>query len=129
MDLVDLAVIAGGLLATGFLAWYFFAPRKAEVALVRAGAQVVDISVRGGYSPDLIRVTAGIPVQFRFDRQDNSDCTSRVVFPDLRKSASLAAFDTTTVDLMIEEPGEYPWACGMNMRPLHDGTHRVAATA
>ncbi|WP_081747457.1 heavy metal translocating P-type ATPase [Arthrobacter sp. Br18] len=115
MDLVDVAVTVGGLLAIGFLAWYFFAPRKAEVALVRAGVQVADISVRGGYSPDLIRVTAGIPVQLRFDRQDNSDCTSRVVFPDLRKSASLAAFDTTTVDLMIEEPGEYPWGCGMNM--------------
>ncbi|MHA7294734.1 heavy metal translocating P-type ATPase [Arthrobacter sp. HLT1-21] len=115
MDVVDAVVIAGGILAIGFLAWYFFAPRTAEVALVRAGRQVVDISVRGGYSPNLIQVTAGVPVQLRFDRQDNSDCTSRVVFPDLRKSASLAAFATTTVDLMIEEPGEYPWACGMNM--------------
>ncbi|MHA7276525.1 heavy metal translocating P-type ATPase [Arthrobacter sp. Hz1] len=115
MDVVDAVVIAGGILAIGFLAWYFFAPRTAEVALVRAGRQIVDISVRGGYSPNLIRVTAGVPVQLRFDRQDNSDCTSRVVFPDLRQSASLAAFATTTVDLMIEEPGEYPWACGMNM--------------
>ncbi|MHA7156179.1 heavy metal translocating P-type ATPase [Arthrobacter sp. TMN-50] len=115
MDVVDAVVIASGVLAIGFLAWYFFAPRTAEVALVRAGMQVVDISVRGGYLPNLIRVTAGVPVQLRFDRQDNSDCTSRVVFPDLRKSASLAAFATTTVDLMIEEPGEYPWACGMNM--------------
>jgi Cu+-exporting ATPase len=38
-----------------------------------------------------------------------------VVFPDLRKSASLAAFGTTTLDLDISEPGEYSWACGMNM--------------
>ncbi|GAA2551009.1 heavy metal translocating P-type ATPase [Neomicrococcus aestuarii] len=62
-----------------------------------------------------MRVTAGVPVQLRFDRQDNSDCTSRVVFPDLRKSVSLAAFDTTVLDLTVDEPGEYSWACGMNM--------------
>jgi P-type Cu+ transporter len=54
-------------------------------------------------------------VRLRFDRQENSDCTARVVFPDLRKSATLAAFGTTTLDLDIAEPGEYSWACGMNM--------------
>ena len=115
MDLVDIVVILAGAVLIGFLAWYFFAPRRAASAEYREGVQVVDIAVRGGYSPDLVRVTAGVPVQLRFDRQDNSDCTSRVVFPDLRKSVSLAAFDTTAVDLLVEEPGEYPWACGMNM--------------
>ncbi len=58
---------------------------------------------------------AGAPVRLRFHRQENSDCTARVVFPDLRRSASLAAFGTTTLDLEIAEPGEYGWACGMNM--------------
>ncbi|NMR32180.1 heavy metal translocating P-type ATPase [Crystallibacter degradans] len=115
MDTLDLAVIAAGTALIGFLAWYFFRPRKATRAEVSGGVQTVDIAVRGGYTPDLVHVTAGTPVRLRFNRQDNSDCTSRVVFPDLRKSASLAAFGTTTVDLVIEEPGEYPWACGMNM--------------
>ncbi|WP_083706188.1 heavy metal translocating P-type ATPase [Arthrobacter sp. QXT-31] len=115
MDLVDIVVILAGAVLIGFLAWYFFAPRRAASAEYREGVQVVDITVRGGYSPDLVRVTAGVPVQLRFDRQDNSDCTSRVVFPDLRKSVSLAAFDTTALDLTVDEPGEYPWACGMNM--------------
>jgi Cu+-exporting ATPase len=54
-------------------------------------------------------------VRLRFHRDEASDCTARVVFPDLRKSASLAAFGTTTLDLAIDEPGEYAWACGMNM--------------
>ncbi len=82
---------------------------------MEAGRQVVDITVKGGYSPNLIRVEAGAPVRLRFHRQENSDCTARVVFPDLRRSASLAAFGTTTLDLEIAEPGEYGGACGMNM--------------
>ncbi|RBY92497.1 ATPase P [Blastococcus sp. TF02-8] len=115
MTTTELIVVAGGVALTGALAWYFFAPRKATHAEVHDGRQVVDITVKGGYSPSLIRVEAGSPVQLRFHRQENSDCTARVVFPDLRKSASLAAFGTTTMDLAIDQPGEYGWACGMNM--------------
>jgi len=115
MNATDFAVVGGGIAVIAALAWYFFAPRKAVGAQLEGGRQVVDITVRGGYSPNLVRIEAGKPVRLRFDRQENSDCSARVVFPDLRKSASLAAFGTTTLDLDITEPGEYSWACGMNM--------------
>jgi Cu+-exporting ATPase len=115
MTVADIAVILGGIALIAILAWYFFSPQKATHAQVEDGRQVVDITVKGGYSPSLIRVEAGKPVRLRFDRQENSDCTARVVFPDFRKSASLAAFGTTTLDLDVAEPGEYSWACGMNM--------------
>jgi len=115
VNVVDIAVVIGGLALIGALAWYFFAPQAAVRAEVSDGVQNVDIVVRGGYSPNLVRVTAGTPIRLRFDRQDNSDCTSRVVFPDFRKSASLAPFATTTMDLVVDEPGQYAWACGMNM--------------
>ena len=115
MTTSELVVVLGGIALIAALAWYFFAPRTATHAQVEAGRQVVDITVKGGYSPNLIRVQAGAPVRLRFHRQENSDCTARVVFPDLRRSASLAAFGTTTMDLTIDEPGEYSWACGMNM--------------
>ncbi|MEX2290549.1 MAG: heavy metal translocating P-type ATPase [Mycobacteriales bacterium] len=115
MTAADVAVVLGGIVLIAVLAWYFFAPRKATHAQRENGRQVVDITVKGGYSPSLVRVEAGKPVRLRFDRQENSDCTARVVFPDFRKSASLAAFGTTTLDLDVQEPGEYAWACGMNM--------------
>ena len=115
MNATEIAVVVLGVAAIVVLAWYFFAPRTAVGAQLEGGRQVVDITVRGGYSPNLVRVEAGKPVRLRFDRQESSDCSARVVFPDLRKSASLAAFGTTTLDLDITEPGEYPWACGMNM--------------
>ena len=115
MSAADVGVVLGGIALIALLGWYFFAPRRAAHAQVEGGRQVVDITVKGGYSPSLVRVEAGKPVRLRFDRQENSDCTARVVFPDFRKSASLAAFGTTTLDLDVTEPGEYSWACGMNM--------------
>ena len=115
MNATEIAVVVGGIALIAALAWYFFGPRTAVGAQLEGGRQVVDITVRGGYSPNLVRIEAGKPVRLRFDRQENSDCSARVVFPDLRKSASLAAFGTTVLDLDITEPGEYSWACGMNM--------------
>ncbi len=137
MTAADIAVVLTGLVLIAVLAWYFFAPRAATQAQVEGGRQVVDVTVKGGYSPSLIRVEAGTPVRLRFHRQENSDCTSRVVFPDLRKSASLEAFGTTTFDLEVAEPGEYSWACGMNMlhgtlvaeAPGGNGAAQTAQTA
>jgi Cu+-exporting ATPase len=111
----ELLVAAGGVALAVFLVWFFFAPQAARLAERRGGVQVVDVTVRGGYDPRLVRVEAGTPVRFVFDRRDNSDCTSRVVFPDFRVGAGLKPFAKTTVTLTPEGPGEYGWACGMNM--------------
>ena len=81
----------------------------------KAAARSSTSPCAGGYSPNLVRIDAGKPVRLPFDRQESSDCSARVVFPDLRTSASLAAFGTATLDLDIPEPGECSWACGMNM--------------
>jgi Cu+-exporting ATPase len=77
--------------------------------------QEVRVTVRGGYSPNRIRVRAGTPVRITFDRQESGDCTSRVVFPDFGTSADLAPFAQTPVELTPTSPGEYGFACGMNM--------------
>ena len=88
MALVDWLVIAAGLAAIAGLGWFFFKPREAAEARIEGGGQSVDIAVKGGYSPNMIRVQAGTPVRLRSDRQDNSDCTAKVVFPDFRVSES-----------------------------------------
>jgi len=56
-----------------------------------------------------------MPLRLRFDRQESSDCTARVVFPDFRLSTSLLPFRTTTVEFTPTEPGQFGFACGMNM--------------
>ncbi|MFP3989119.1 heavy metal translocating P-type ATPase [Streptomyces sp. E11-3] len=115
MDTSDIVVVALAVVLVAVLGWFFFGPRRARTARLEGGVQRVEVSVRGGYSPDVIRVRQGVPVELVFDRQESGECTNRVVFPDLRVSAGLPAYQRTTVRLRPERAGSYGFACGMNM--------------
>jgi Cu+-exporting ATPase len=115
MGIAEVLVTAGGALSIAFLAWFFFGPKRAGEADVRGGVQEVEIRVKGGYAPDLIRVREGVPLRLVFDRQESGDCTERVVFPDFRVAKRLPAFQRTTVQLVPEHAGRFVFACGMNM--------------
>src|SRR6266851_2186136 len=112
---MELVVIGGGALATALLAWYFFGPRRAGIAQRVGGAQEVRVTVRGGYSPDVVRVQQGVPLRLVFDRQESGECTSHVVFPDFALNRSLPAFTQTTVEVLPDRVGDFGFACGMNM--------------
>ncbi|MFF8942085.1 heavy metal translocating P-type ATPase [Streptomyces sp. NPDC014864] len=115
MGAVDIVVVLVAAALIAALGRYFFGPRRAGAARLEGGVQRVEVTVRGGYSPDLIKVREGIPVELVFDRQEAGECTSRVVFPDLRVGAGLPAHSRTTVRLNPDRPGTFPFACGMNM--------------
>ncbi|WP_137992757.1 heavy metal translocating P-type ATPase [Streptomyces vilmorinianum] len=115
MGAVDVVVVASSVALIAALGWFFFGPRRARAARLEGGVQRVDVTVRGGYSPDVIRVREGIPVELVFDRQESGECTNRVVFPDLRVSAGLPAYARTTVRVDPPRPGSFGFACGMNM--------------
>src|SRR6266581_2275302 len=115
MNMADIVVLIAAVIAIAGLAWFFFAPRRARAAELSGGVQRVMVTVRGGYSPDVIRARRGVPLEVVFDRQESGDCTSRVVFPDLAVNASLPAFGRTTVRLDPATAGQFGFACGMNM--------------
>lgn len=115
MSVIDIGVTVGGFVAILFLAWFFFRPNKAKEAEVKGGVQEVRITVKGGYSPDVIRIKEGVPLRLVFDRQEASDCSDRVVFPDFQASKSLAPFATTTLEFTPTKSGSFGFACGMNM--------------
>jgi Cu+-exporting ATPase len=115
MDGADVVVVAGAVGSIAVLAWFFFGPKRARLAELRGGVQEIEITVKGGYSPDVIRVRQGMPVRLVFDRRESGDCTSRVVFPDFAVSKSLPAFGKATVEFTPEAAGEFGFACGMNM--------------
>jgi Cu+-exporting ATPase len=115
MNAADIAVIAGGLTLTGLLGWFFFGPKKAHSAEQVGNVQEVKVTVKGGYSPDLVRVRQGVPLRIVFDRQESGECTSRVVFPDFALNQALPANARTTVELLPDRLGEFGFACGMNM--------------
>ncbi|WP_099024285.1 heavy metal translocating P-type ATPase [Mycolicibacterium palauense] len=135
---IDGVVVAIAVAAVVGLGWFFFAPRRAARAELSEGVQRVSVLVQGGYSPDVVKVHQGVPVEIDFDRREGGDCTSQVVFPDLRLSANLPAHRHTTVRFTPERSGSFGFACGMNM--VHgtlvvtpnghgDGAARGAGTA
>jgi P-type Cu+ transporter len=115
MNLANVVVVAGGLVLTALLGWFFFGPKKARSAELVGTVQEVRVTVKGGYSPDLIRVRQGVPLRIVFDRQESGECTSRVVFPDFALNQSLPAYAQTSVELLPGRAGEFGFACGMNM--------------
>ncbi|UJB43140.1 heavy metal translocating P-type ATPase [Streptomyces sp. A1-5] len=110
---IVVALVAAGLVAA--LGRFFFGPRKARTARVEGGVQRAEITVRGGYRPDVIVLRQGVPAELVFDRQETGECTSRVVFPDLHTSAALPAYARTTVRVSPDRAGSFGFACGMNM--------------
>ena len=115
MNIGDVFVVLAGLALSGFLAWFFFGPRKARQAELVGQVQEVKVTVRGGYSPDVIRVRQSVPLRIVFDRQESGECTSRVVFPDFALNRSLPALARTTVEFTPDRSGRFGFACGMNM--------------
>jgi Cu+-exporting ATPase len=115
MDLAQLLVVLSGALLLAGLAWYFFGPRNATQARRTGGVQEVEITVKGGYSPDVIRLVQGVPARLTFDRQESGDCTSMVVFPDLQLSRHLPAHGRAVVEFTPTQTGRSSFGCAMNM--------------
>jgi Cu+-exporting ATPase len=115
MNVVDVVVVIAAAVLSFGLWRFFFGSKDASRAELRGGVQVVQVTVKGGYSPARVEVRQGVPVRLVFDRQETGDCTSRVVFSDFGINKSLPAYATTTVELLPERVGEFGFACGMNM--------------
>ena len=117
MDTQEIIVLAGGVLLVGLVVWFFFMSEGARAAaeVVEGGVQRVRVTVKGGYSPDVVVVRKGVPVELDFYRDETSSCTEEVVFGDFQISRRLPAFETTTVRLTPERAGTFTFNCGMNM--------------
>lgn len=114
-----IAVVAVAALLTVAIVWLLLLPRKdapaTQAGVGDGGVQQIDVVVKGGYSPSTIAVRAGTPVRLMFDRRESGECSSHVVFSDFGIDRTLPAFETTPVEFTPEHPGEYEFACGMNM--------------
>lgn len=115
MPVAEIGVTLGGIGAIAFLAWYFFGPKQASSARLAGNVQEIEVIVKGGYSPDIIRVRKGVPLRLVFDRREAGECSSRVVFPDFNASKTLPPFAKTTLEFTPDKVGRFGFACGMNM--------------
>ena len=66
MSGIEIGVTIGSLAAIAALAYFFFGPKKSRQAEVRGNVQEIRITVKGGYSPDVIRVREGVPLRLVF---------------------------------------------------------------
>ena len=117
MTSTQIIVTALGAVAIVWVLWYFlFSRGKAVTAAAGAtGVQEVRVTVKGGYTPDTIVVQAGKPVRLQFYRDETADCSERVVFEQFGVDQQLPPFQTTAIEFTPDEPGEFPFRCGMNM--------------
>ena len=117
MNTTQIFVILSGIVLTILIAWYFwFAPKaQTRVAVSTSGAQEVAITVKGGYTPDVIIVQKGRPVRLTFTRQESSSCSEMVLFPDFNQSAKLPEGEQVNVEFTPDKPGEYGFQCQMGM--------------
>jgi plastocyanin domain-containing protein len=117
MNTIQIAVTIGGLALSVFIAWFFWLAPKGQtrVSAGASGIQEVAITVKGGYTPDIIVVKAGQPLRMRFTRQESSTCSEMVLFPDFNQSAKLPEGEEVSIEFTPEEPGEYGFQCQMGM--------------
>ena len=117
MDASEIMVTLGGLALAAFVLWYFFFSARQTAAAVSTsgGVQEVAITVKGGYSPDIIEVERGKPVQISFYRDEENSCSEELLMPDFSIRRDLPAFKTTMVELLPQQAGKFEFTCGMGM--------------
>ncbi|MBU2493300.1 MAG: cupredoxin domain-containing protein [Bacteroidetes bacterium] len=117
MTLDQILVIIGGISLSSWVAWYFWFSEKRVVKIETSagGFQEAVITVKGGYTPDVLLFEAGKPIKLNFIREETAACSEQVIFPDLQKQAELTPFKSIPVELQIDKPGEYSFQCGMGM--------------
>jgi plastocyanin domain-containing protein len=116
MSATDWVVLIAGVAAIAWVNWYFFfAERSSATAAAVGGSQEVQISVKGGYDPGVVRLKRGVPARLVFDRQETSPCSEEIVIPAFGVKQFLAPFRKTTVEITPDKPGKFEMTCGMSM--------------
>jgi len=117
MTLDQVVVTVAGFTLVAVVAWFFWLKPSQGVraASTSDGYQEQMVLVKGGYTPDTIRVAAGKPVRLLFRRDETAACSERVVIPDFGRSADLPTGQVVPIEFMPGEPGEHEFTCQMGM--------------
>lgn len=111
MDKIIVALVSIGGIA--FVYWFFLMKKEEEAVVVNSSS--IDITVKGGYSPNVISIPKGKKTVLNFVRKDRSSCLEEVVLGDFRIRKTLPLNKKVAVVVTPEKTGEFDYACGMNM--------------
>ncbi|HEV8158809.1 MAG TPA: cupredoxin domain-containing protein [Pyrinomonadaceae bacterium] len=116
MDTMEIIVMVGGVALIALTLWYFFGDRERVAAQIgEGGVQEINVTVKGGYSPNVIVVKENQPVRLNFYRDETASCSETVVFSDFGIAKDLPPFKTTPIEFTPDKTGEFNFVCGMNM--------------
>ena len=113
---MEIIVMVGGVALIALTLWYFFGDRERVAAQIgEGGVQEINVTVKGGYSPNVIVVKENQPVRLNFYRDETASCSETVVFSDFGIAKDLPPFKTTPIEFTPDKTGEFNFVCGMNM--------------
>ena len=112
MTIDKILVLILSLLGVGITYW-FFLMRSEKTVEVRSDS--VDITVEGGYQPEIISVQKGKTTKLNFTRKDSNSCLEEVVLGDFKVRKMLPLNKKVTIEIKPENVGEYVYSCGMGM--------------
>ena|SRR3989338_2406244 len=96
-----------------FTYWFFLMKKDQEAVVVNANS--IDITVKGGYSPEVISIPKGKQTTLNFIRKDPNSCLEEVVLPDFKIRTYLPMNETTPIQITPAKSGTFEISCGMNM--------------
>lgn len=100
-----------GVLGMAFTYWFFLMKKEREMAVTGS----VDITVEGGYSPEVISIPKGKTTKINFIRKDPSSCLEEVVVPEFKIRRFLPLNEKVSLQVTPKQKGEFAFSCGMNM--------------
>src|SRR3989344_3618786 len=111
MTLDKILIIIFGIAGIAFTFWFFLMKKEKEIRVENS----VDITVSGGYSPEVISVPRGKRTKINFLRTDPTECLSEVVLGDFKIRKELPLNQKVTIEITPQKVGEFGYSCGMNM--------------
>ncbi len=111
LSIDKIIVLIAGIVGILLTYWFFLMKKEKEVVVKNQ----VDITVSGGYSPEVISIPKNKPTKINFIRTDPSDCLSEVVLSDFKIRRELPMNQKVSIEVTPEKEGEYKFTCGMNM--------------
>lgn len=114
---IEWLVTIGGFALSIFVGWFFwFSKREGTTASVsEEGVQEIFMTVKGGYTPDLILVKVGKPVKLHVTRKETAVCSELLMIPDFALSKKLPQNELVTFEFVPKKLGEHDFSCQMGM--------------
>ncbi len=112
MDIDKILVTIFSLVGIAFTYWFFLMKKE---QIIEVTSDSVDITVSGGYQPEVISIPKGKTTKLNFTRLDPSSCLEEVILSDFKIRKYLPLNKKVTIELTPQKTGEFVFACGMNM--------------